>query len=143
MSPFPVSTGGLVTYIICPNQDPTKHQLISTRPLLVTNPKNSSHVENIFNTFEKCPHPLHGKTVKVTSTGTNPYLYNDEKKRPILGPNGIPLGSNSGVALTLAKIYKFKLNLTVAEKPPFFNKTTGKWTENVQDVSYHKKHFFM
>ena len=134
MVDFSGPTGSLISNIICPNQDPVKYQQISTKPIQTA----SSITSKVFilNAFDKCPHPLERKMIKISSIGTNPYLYNDEKKKPILGPNGIPLGSNGGIALNLAKLYNFKLNFTAADKPPVFNRTTGKWTSFVQDVSY-------
>jgi hypothetical protein len=36
---------------------------------------------DLLKNFSSCPHPLKGKTLKVASTGTNPFIFTDYDRK--------------------------------------------------------------
>jgi len=79
---------------------------------------------------------LSGKTVRVTSAGTNPYVYTDFNRNVFYNEKGLPLGSNSDIMSEIGKVYGFEIvvNLSQPLGSRFDNKT-GKWTGPVGSVS--------
>jgi len=71
---------------------------------------------------------LSGKTLRVDSVGTNPYVYTDFDRNVFYNDEGLPLGSNSDIISTIGKVFGFdvKINLT-ANPASAFNNKTGKW----------------
>jgi hypothetical protein len=55
--------------------------------------------------LERCPHALEGKTLKVASIGTNPYVYTDFDRNVIFNENGKP-GVNFTSILRAPFLYK-------------------------------------
>ena len=94
-----------------------------------------STVKDIMVSFETCPTVLKDKTIKIGLTGTNPFLYNDEKKRVIYNADGFPMGSNGGIAAEFAKRFGYNVNITVYTSNPIYNTTTGKGSGYIVDVS--------
>ena len=85
--------------------------------------------------FRKCPSPLEGKDLNAGSYGTNPFMYNDREKKVIYGPDGVPEGSNGGIAKGLAKIHNMRLNIKTYSFGGTVNETTGNTTGAIRDVS--------
>jgi hypothetical protein len=42
--------------------------------------------------WDKCPHALEGKNIRVGSQGTNPYIYTDYDRNIVYNEKGLPLG---------------------------------------------------
>ena len=85
--------------------------------------------------FRKCPSPLEGEDLNAGSFGTNPFMYNDREKKVIYGPDGVPEGSNGGIAKGFAKMHNLKLNIKTYTSPGTVNETTGSTTGAYKDVS--------
>jgi len=84
-----------------------------------------NHIEEF---FKDCSHPLTGSIINIGSYGINPYVYRDENKEVIKDNNGVPLGSNGGIASALSKTYKFKIIISDFFQGPILNFTTKKWS---------------
>ncbi len=61
--------------------------------------------------FDLCPHALEGKTLKVGSIGTNPYVFTDFDRNVIFNEKGLPVGSNTAITETLGKIFGFEVDI--------------------------------
>jgi len=46
----------------------------------------------MIDSFKLCPHPLEGKTLRVGSQGTNPFIYSDFDRNVAYNEKGQPLG---------------------------------------------------
>jgi hypothetical protein len=85
--------------------------------------------------FNECPHPLNGKTVRVASQGTNPYIYTDYDRNVVNDDKGLPLGANTGIVSSLAKVFGFHLDVRVLKEWDYYDNKTGKWTGMTGGVS--------
>jgi hypothetical protein len=115
--------------LICPNQDPDEYfsrKVIkpSDWDQIISDQMWFDFVE----AFNNCPHALSGKTLKVESLGTNPYVYTDFDRNVFYNDKGLPLGSNSDILSNIGKVYGFDvaINLSSSTASSFDNKT-GKW----------------
>ena len=92
--------------------------------------------------FNNCPHALSGKTLRVDSVGTNPYVYTDFDRNVFYDKKGLPIGSNSDIMSNIGKVFGFDvaINLTNSPASSFDNKT-GKWVGQVAKVRIYLKYF--
>ena len=75
----------------------------------------------------QCPHPLAGKTLRAGSLGPNPYIFTDYERNIHYNENGKPLGTNTGVAETLAKVFDFKTTIVLMKTNDYIDPKTKKW----------------
>ncbi len=77
--------------------------------------------------FSSCPHPLKGKTLKVASTGTNPFIFTDYDRKIVYSEKGRPLGTNTGIAESLGKALHFEVEIRPLQTYDYFDAKTNKW----------------
>ncbi len=82
---------------------------------------------DILGTFNACPHPLNGKTLKTALAGTNPYVYTDWDNNVVFDGQGIPLGSNGGIFNDLSKVFGFTLNVSIFNANVIWDNQTGQF----------------
>ena len=92
------------------------------------------YVTDILETYTKCPHFLKGKTLQIGSFGGSPYMFIDFYNNVVYDEQGLPAGSNTGIAKTLSKVFGFKFNILIYNKQEYFNPATGKWSGILGDV---------
>ena len=85
--------------------------------------------------FESCLHPLKGKTLRVASLGTNPFIFTDYNRNPILNERGHPVGGNTGIVETLGRAFGFEVNISIYKSYDFYDKKSSKWIGMTGDVS--------
>ena len=86
-------------------------------------------------TFNNCPHALSGKFVRVTSGGTNPYVFTDFDRKVFYNDKGLPLGSNSDIMSDIGKVLGFDILVNLSTPfASYFDNKTGKWTGQVGSV---------
>jgi hypothetical protein len=78
--------------------------------------------------IKSCPHIWKGKTGLVASLGTNPYMFSDFNRDIVYNEQGIPSGSNGGIADALSRIFGFQVRISVTRVQNFFDNKVGKWT---------------
>ena len=86
-------------------------------------------------TFNNCPHALSGKTVRVTSGGTNPYIFTDFDRTVFYNEKGLPMGSNSDILYNIGKVFGFDISVNLSTpSASYFDNKTGKWIGQVGSV---------
>ncbi len=115
--------------LICPNKHPDEY--FSRKVLMPSDWDQIISDQMLFDfveAFNNCPHALSGKTLRVDSIGTNPYVYTDFDRNVFYNEKGLPLGSNSDILSNIGKVYGFDvaINLFSSSGSSFDNKT-GKW----------------
>ncbi len=83
--------------------------------------------KNLAESFNNCPHPLNGKTVRTAFTGTNPYLYTGLENDVVYDEKGIPLGSNGGIMHSLSRVFGFNLDVQIYPSGFIWDNQTGKF----------------
>ena len=77
--------------------------------------------------FNDCPHALSGKTLRVESVGTNPYVYTDFDRNVFYDEKGLPLGSNSEIMSNIGKVLGFEVAINlVANNASYFDKVVSR-----------------
>ncbi len=85
--------------------------------------------------FNSCPHALSGKTLRVDSVGTNPYVYTDFDRKVFYNDKGLPMGSNSDIMSDIGKVLGFEVSINLTNSPAsVFDNKTGKWVGQVAKV---------
>jgi len=77
--------------------------------------------------FNKCPHPLNGKTLKTAISGTGPYLYTNWDNNVVFDEQGIPLGSNGGIMRAISEVFGFNLNISTFKANVVWDNLTGQY----------------
>ena len=77
--------------------------------------------------WNKCPHPQAGKVVRVASNGPNPFMFTDYDRKIVNGEDGLPLGTNIGIAKTLAKVFNFSLAVRPFNAYDYYDEKAKKW----------------
>jgi hypothetical protein len=92
--------------------------------------------------FNSCPHALSGKTLRVDSIGTNPYVYTDFDRNVFYDDKGLPLGSNSEIMSNIGKVLGFDVDISLNTSfVSYFDNKTGKWVGQVAKVRICKNIF--
>ena len=127
---------GLTVHLICPTESEARAQYLESFNIETgsSNIPVEVFLEKLIK-FNKCPSPLGGKRFNFAGYGTNPYMYNDRNKKVIIGSNGLPEGSNAGIASALAKTYNFTFSFTAYSFPGVINETSGNVTGAYREVS--------
>ena len=78
--------------------------------------------------FKLCPHGLSGKTLRVSSKGTNPYIYTDFDRTVFYDDKGLPQGSNSEIIYNIGKIFGFEVTINLSGSfSSYFDNKTKTW----------------
>jgi hypothetical protein len=85
--------------------------------------------------MDACPHALEGKTLKVASMGTNPYIYTDFQRNVVYNDKGHPVGSNTEIAATLGKVFGFDFKIILSGAQNYYDNKTGTWIGLTGEVS--------
>jgi len=122
--------------LICPNKDPDEYFsrkviMPSTWDQIISDQMWFEFVE----AFNNCPHALSGKTLRVDSIGTNPYIYTDFDRNVFYDEKGLPVGSNSEIMSNIGKVYGFDVEINLNSNfSSYIDNTTGKWVGQVAKV---------
>jgi len=122
--------------LICPNKDPDEYFsrkviMPSTWDQIISDQMWFEFVE----AFNNCPHALSGKTLRVDSIGTNPYIYTDFDRNVFYDEKGLPVGSNSEIMSNIGKVYGFDVEIHLNSNfSSYFDNKTGKWVGQVAKV---------
>jgi hypothetical protein len=81
---------------------------------------------------------MSGKTLRVDSIGTNPYIYTDFDRNVFYDEEGLPLGSNSEIMSNIGKVYGFDVEINLNSNfSSYFDNKTGKWVGQVAKVFFN------
>ncbi len=95
----------------------------------------TSNWTNILDNFKLCPHALSGKTLRVSSRGTNPYIYTDFDRTVFYDEKGFPEGSNSEIMYNIGKVFGFKVAFNLSNSfAGYFDNKTQRWIGLTGDV---------
>ena len=113
--------------LLCPNaEEPLTKKIIMPREADTL--FSHKYWTDLLKPFDECPHPLKGKTVRVASQGTNPFIFTDYERNVVYNDKGLPLGANTGIASSLSKVFGFQLEVKVLKEWDHYDNKTGKWT---------------
>ena len=127
-----------MVHLICPTMKKSRAHYLESFEISRNDNNKVPTVEDFIGKlkrFRKCPSPLEGQHYEFAFKGTNPYMYNDQNKKVIMGDNGLPAGSNGGMASAMARMYKFSFNYTIYTFPGSINETSGKATHGFGAVN--------
>jgi len=62
-------------------------------------------------------------------------MFSDFNRDNVYNEQGIPVGSNGGIADALSRIFGFQVRISVTRVQNFFDNKTGKWTGMAGDVT--------
>ena len=111
---------------MCPNADePLMKNIIW--PQEVDTLYSYQYWTDLLESFNECPHPLKGKMVRVASQGTNPFIYTDYDRNVVYNEKGLPLGANTEIVSSLAKVFGFQLDVKVLKAWDYYDNKTGQW----------------
>ena len=131
---FPESTLGVKINLACPGKG--LQQSLEHKPIDPT--EEAGDIWNrLYKLLLQCPHLFKGRTLNVVSRGNNPHMSSDINKNIIYGPDGVPTGSNGGIAKVLSKFFGSKLNVTTTSSGYIFDNKTRKWGGVFKDVSFN------
>lgn len=130
--------------LICPDRDPDipfvrKIIGLEDKDAFFTDKKFTDLIEQL----KDCPHPLDGKKLKLTSQGANPYIFTDFNRNIIYDDKGLPLGSNSGIASMLSKLFGFEFEIFISGGTNYYDNKTKTWIGLTGDVSSKRFHLPM
>ena len=128
----------IMVHLICPTMKKARAHYLESFEISRNDNNKVPTVEDFIEKlkrYRKCPSPLEGQHYEFAFKGTNPYMYNDQNKKVILGADGVPEGSNGGMAKAMAKMYNFSFNFTIYTFPGTINETSGTATSAYADVN--------
>jgi hypothetical protein len=123
----------VVVELQCPNSE-----RVLKRKVLVNGDEKKLLINDwiyFLEAFQSCSHPLKGKTLWVASLGTNPFIFTDYNRNPILNERGHPAGGNTGIVESLGRAFGFEVNITIYKNYDFYDKTASRWIGMTEDVS--------
>jgi hypothetical protein len=90
---------------------------------------------NLIQSLQYCSHPLYGKTLQVASLGPNPYIFTDFERNVQYNELGLPLGSNTGIALTLGQVFGLKVKILLLKTHDYYDEKNARWVGITGEVS--------
>ena len=125
-----------VVDIVCPKADSDKpFRRVVIGSLQKEDQLTGDDWTNLLQTVNQCPHPLHGKTLQVASLGPNPFIFTDFERNVHYNDQGLPLGSNTGIALTLGQVFGFKVNILLFKTYDYYDEKNARWVGIAGEVS--------
>jgi hypothetical protein len=118
----------LIVDLFCVNTDSTNPFKSTT--IHKNRGNNSLSVGNwktLLEPFSKCPHPLKGKTLKVASAGTNPFIFTDYDQNIVYTERGRPIGTNTGIVESIGKALNFDVDITPLSGYDYYDHEAKKW----------------
>ena len=128
--------------IICPtskSDKPFRRVVIGT--LQKDSQQSDEDLTNLFQTIDQCSHPLHGKTLQVGSLGPNPFIFTDLDRNVHYNEQGLPLGSNTGIASTLGQVFGFNVKMILFKTHDYYDEKTARWVGITGEVSLNNSQY--
>jgi hypothetical protein len=76
-----------------------------------------------------------GKTLNLASGGANPLIFSSFDRKVFYREDGLPLGSNSEIAVTLGKVFGFDVKVPMFIGVDSYDPKTGNWSGGIGGVS--------